>query len=324
MPWARDSRGELNETSLPSTFMVPSLCGCSPAMILMRVDLPAPLSPRTQVTSPALTVRLMPLRARMAPYVLPTLIICTRGSPLCRVLSACSARVSVMSAHLSSGRELLDVEVDHHGEQEHDAEEGAEPVRVPAGVDDAEARHAEDERAEGDADGVAVAARQQRAADDRRDDVEELVADAVAGLQDVEVVEVVHAGEPAEERDGHEEADLDGGDGHADRSGGRRVATHGIDPVADLGALEHIGRQGDEEQPPDHRDVQGDRTDLELVGEDPVQAGVPVHLVDVGAGHRAGDELGHAQVGALEDEERPEGDEEARYPGAHDQIAVEE
>src|SRR6478736_4977534 len=178
MPWARDSRGELNETSLPSTFMVPSLCGCSPA----------------------LTVRLMPLRARTAPYVLPTLIICTRGSPLCRVLSACSARVSVMSAHLSSGRELLDVEVDHHGEQEHDAEEGAEPVRVPAGVDDAEARHAEDERADGDADGVAVAAGEEGSADDGGDDVEELVPDAVAGLEGVELVEGVHADEPAEER----------------------------------------------------------------------------------------------------------------------------
>src|SRR3954451_3435002 len=128
MPCPSESRGLVKWTSLPSTFIVPSLCGCRPAMILIRVDFPAPLSPRTQVTSPALTVRLMPLRARMAPYVLPTLIICTRGSPLCRVLSACSARVSVMSAHLSSGRELLDVEVDHDGEQEHDAEEGAEPV----------------------------------------------------------------------------------------------------------------------------------------------------------------------------------------------------
>ena len=31
-------------------------------MILIRVDLPAPLSPSTQVTSPAFTVRLMPLQ----------------------------------------------------------------------------------------------------------------------------------------------------------------------------------------------------------------------------------------------------------------------
>ena len=31
-------------------------------MILIRVDFPAPLSPSTQVTSPARTVRLMPLQ----------------------------------------------------------------------------------------------------------------------------------------------------------------------------------------------------------------------------------------------------------------------
>src|SRR6476661_4250757 len=132
------------------------------------------------------------------------LTISTSGSPLYSSGSAWSCRVSVMSAHLSGGRELLDVEVDHDGEQEHDAEEGLEPVRVPACVDDAEARHAEDERADGDAEGVAVAAGQERAADDRRDDVEELVADAVAGLEGVVVVEVVHAGEPAQEGHRHE------------------------------------------------------------------------------------------------------------------------
>ena len=38
----------------------------------------------------------------------------------------------------------------------------------------------------------------------------------------------------------------------------------------------------------------------------------PCHLVDVGAGHRAGDELGDAEVGALQDEERPQRDQEAR------------
>src|SRR6476661_5731660 len=164
------------------------------------------------------------------------LTISTSGSPLYSSGSAWSCRVSVMSAHLSGGRELLDVEVDHDGEQEHDAEEGAEPVGVPAGVDDAEARHAEDERADGDA--VAVAAGEQRATHDRGDDVEELVADAVAGLEGVELVERVHADEPAEERHAHEEADLDGLDRDADGTGGVGVAADGVDPVADLGALE--------------------------------------------------------------------------------------
>ena len=59
--------GRRSCTSVPSTVSVPSLCGCRPEMILIRVDFPAPLSPSTQVTSPARTVRLMPLRARIAP-----------------------------------------------------------------------------------------------------------------------------------------------------------------------------------------------------------------------------------------------------------------
>src|SRR6476661_10062388 len=127
------------------------------------------------------------------------LTISTSGSPLYSSGSAWSCRVSVMSTNLSGGRELLDVEVDHDGEQEHDAEEGLEPVRVPPGIHDAQAGHAEDEGADGHADGVAVAAGEHRAADDRRDDVEELVADAVAGLERVVVVQVVHAGEPGQE-----------------------------------------------------------------------------------------------------------------------------
>src|SRR3954471_5658343 len=126
------------------------------------------------------------------------LTISTSGSPLCSSGSAWGWRGSVMSAHLSGGRESLYVEVYHDGEQEHDAEEGLEPVGVPAGVDDAQAGHAEDERADGDADRVAEAAGEQGAADHRGDDVEELVADAAAGLQRVEAEQLVHADEPAQ------------------------------------------------------------------------------------------------------------------------------
>src|SRR3954451_6253034 len=41
---------------------------------------------------------------------------------------------SVMSSSPSGGV-VLDVQVDHHGEEQHDAQEGPEPVRVPARVD---------------------------------------------------------------------------------------------------------------------------------------------------------------------------------------------
>src|SRR6478736_8944249 len=117
-------------------------------MILIRVDLPAPLSPSTQVTSPAPTDKLIPDNARIAPYAFPTSVISISGSPLCRVGSACSLNVSVMIAPscLPGGGELLDRQVHGNGEQQHDPEEGLEPVRVPAGVDDALLGHAEDER----------------------------------------------------------------------------------------------------------------------------------------------------------------------------------
>src|SRR5919201_6664815 len=181
MPWSSASRGEPKLASLPSIFMVPEVCGCSPEMILMRVDLPAPLSPSTQVTSPACTVRLMSSSATIGPNDLPMPSIWTSGSPLCSARSACSRIVSVIG---SPPRRcvVLDVQVDHHREQEHRAEERVEPVRVEAGEHDALGGHAEDERADRGADRRAVAAGQQRPADDGGDDVDELVADAQAGL----------------------------------------------------------------------------------------------------------------------------------------------
>src|SRR3954453_4950524 len=139
MPWSRESRGLEKGTGFPSTFTVPSVCGCNPEMILIRVDLPAPLSPSTQVTSPALTRRLMPCKAMMGPKDLPTLSISTSGWPRCKGGSACSAGCAGMGS-LRSGSQarrsaagggvVLDIEVDQHREQQHRAEEGVEPVRV--------------------------------------------------------------------------------------------------------------------------------------------------------------------------------------------------
>src|SRR5690242_8765011 len=156
-------------------------------MILMRVDLPAPLSPSTQATSPARTVRLMPSRATIGPKALPTSVISTRGSPLCRLLSACSLIVSVMTGSPPGARVVLDVQVDQHREQQHRPEEGVEPVRVEAREDDALGGHAEDERADRGTCHRAVTAGEQAAADDRGDDVDELVADAQHGLHRGEV-----------------------------------------------------------------------------------------------------------------------------------------
>ena len=55
MPCSRASRGDLKCSASPSTSSSPSSCGCTPERILMKLDLPAPLSPSTHVTSPAPT-----------------------------------------------------------------------------------------------------------------------------------------------------------------------------------------------------------------------------------------------------------------------------
>ena len=79
----------------------------------------------------------MPCRARIAPYALPTPVHLDQG------LTLVQGGIGVLGdgvghdASLPRVGELLDVQVHRDGEQEHDAEEGTEPVRVPAGVDDA-------------------------------------------------------------------------------------------------------------------------------------------------------------------------------------------
>src|SRR3954467_8314655 len=128
MPWSSESRGEPNFTSWPSTFNVPEVCGCNPEMILISVDLPAPLSPSTQATSPARTVRLMPSSATIGPKALPTSVISTSGSPWCREWSACSVMVSVMIGSPPGACVVFDIQVDQDREQQHRAQEGVEPV----------------------------------------------------------------------------------------------------------------------------------------------------------------------------------------------------
>src|ERR1035438_165863 len=189
MPRSRACRGEVKCVCSPSIFMVPSLCGCRPEMILMSVDLPAPLSPSTQVTSPALTLRLIPSSALMAPYILPIPAISMRGFRSFVSGTGVCVVVSVMAlTSLPGAGELLDVQVQEDGKQEHQAQEGLEPVRVPARVDDALRGHPEDEGADRGADSRPVTAGEEGATHDCRDDVEELVTNTLSRLHRVEGV----------------------------------------------------------------------------------------------------------------------------------------
>src|SRR5688572_3226998 len=73
MPLARASPGLWKWQISPSTAISPSVGGKLPAMILTMVDLPAPLSPIRPTTSPASTVKLSSVNARMAPKLMETL-----------------------------------------------------------------------------------------------------------------------------------------------------------------------------------------------------------------------------------------------------------
>ena len=73
MPASLASRGEPKRVGSPSSSSSPSLCSCTPERILMNVDLPAPLSPSTHVTWPALTTVETSFSAMTLPKYLPML-----------------------------------------------------------------------------------------------------------------------------------------------------------------------------------------------------------------------------------------------------------
>ncbi len=58
---------ELHETSLPSRYMAPEVGGWNPQMILIKVDLPAPLSPSRPRISPRPSRRFTSVSAVTAP-----------------------------------------------------------------------------------------------------------------------------------------------------------------------------------------------------------------------------------------------------------------
>ncbi len=67
MSRAAESFGLVIETGLPSQRIWPSSAGLMPAMHLISVDLPAPLSPTRAMISPTSAWKSTPLRAVTAP-----------------------------------------------------------------------------------------------------------------------------------------------------------------------------------------------------------------------------------------------------------------
>src|ERR1700754_778957 len=116
-------------------------------MILISVDLPAPLSPSRPSTSPLPRCRLTSRSAVTGP----------------KRLATCSTRRT--SSDTAPLPDATDVDVDHHRDDDRDAEDEVEVVGVDPLERQAVAQDPEEQRSEQRADRRPLAARQQRAAD---------------------------------------------------------------------------------------------------------------------------------------------------------------
>src|SRR3954466_1975806 len=164
MPSERAWSTERSSTSSPLTTIRPSSGFWKPEMVLISVDLPAPLSPSSPRTSPLRRCRLMSRSAVTGPKRLPT---CStrRTSSEARASSGRTTRSSRIAASLSHA---ADVDVDHHRDEDGHAEDEVEVVRIDALERQAVAQDAEEQRAEEGADGGTLPAGEQGAADDGR------------------------------------------------------------------------------------------------------------------------------------------------------------
>src|SRR6185312_6675584 len=104
MPRAAASFGECNWTGLPSQRISPWSCVQMPAIVLISVLLPAPLSPTSAVTCPTGTSRLTSIRTRTGPKFLPMPTRRSSGSsPLAAAVAGARANaVSAWSAATSA------------------------------------------------------------------------------------------------------------------------------------------------------------------------------------------------------------------------------
>src|SRR3954470_2118438 len=133
MPSERAWSTERSSVSSPLMISRPSVGFWKPEMILISVDLPAPLSPSSPSTSPLPRWRSMFLSAVTGPKRFDT--------PSTR---STSSRIS----DTAPPPHTAEVDVDHHRHQDRDAEDEVEVVGVDALQDQAVAQDAEEQRAE--------------------------------------------------------------------------------------------------------------------------------------------------------------------------------
>ena len=146
-----------------------------------------------------------------------------------------------------SARSVRIIEQDR--QQQHDAQECVEPVGIPPGERDADARHSEDERPNRGANHGPIATRQAAAANDGGDDVDELLADALALQRRSETQRRHDADQPRRARRGHEQRDLHPVDRHPHAARRFDVAPHGEDPASVVGAEQDPGGDQRDDDP---------------------------------------------------------------------------
>src|ERR1700744_6175654 len=121
MPRSSASFGDSKCTGLPSTRYWPAEGACTPASVLISVDLPAPLSPSRQCTSPRRRRSVTPESAITLPKYLLTF-----SSD--RMMSSCLRVSDMVVSRLRLRDATAYIVVEQHRDQQHHAEEHAEPV----------------------------------------------------------------------------------------------------------------------------------------------------------------------------------------------------
>src|SRR3990170_2603480 len=260
-PASSASRGEPKRTVLPSTARVPPSGSNTPDRILIRVDLPAPLSPSRQTTSPALTASETSSRATTAPKYFETLRASRRGVRV-RGSAFGADIVPVIGSPPSAdpGEATPDPVVQDDGHEEKRPDGCEVPVGVDARKDDADAGHPEDEG--GDPVAEARPSEDVRPDDGDEDPQEdrdlEVTGGAAAPVEDpgdwIRLHPVPAEGDVRDVRDlrgdrlGHPPDDEQGGQGDDER---RQAGSDDDDAVDHAEACR--GSHGDDDREPDRQ-----------------------------------------------------------------------
>src|SRR5262245_61505853 len=179
MPRRRISPGSLPLSIWPAKRTVPPFGACTPVMVFIRVDLPAPLSPTSPTTSPGSTAKVTPRSACTAPKCFSTPWSSSRliGGP---------------SSQSPLAVDLVEPDSEHqHRADRHLLIEGGDGEEVEAVL-----QYAHDQRADQRADDAGPSAEEIGAAQDCRGDGGQLVVEPRRGIAGIGAGHEQHARDP--------------------------------------------------------------------------------------------------------------------------------